>query len=243
MYDIGLILQIGLINPSTASLAPQRVVHAAQADAHMCCACGLKLELGKLKEEIRAAVREELKEAHERQLAEVAEAMKGQLKSFKLKIMAELKKGKAVESNTRSFVQRAERTVEEDDSNQHLLDDQDLGSTEADESFDTEKGINSEEETPEEFLPPMSKGKSDVGGSSGTEKVINLDASGPTIPSLTREVAAWDFIGFKQTYKKVEMIFCKSGGCVVGHFSVPHPFDLNDLQLAHLIFNDKLLQR
>ena len=65
MYAIGSIMQIGLVNPSTASMAPQRVVHDAQRVTHMCCACGLKLELGKLKDEIRAAVREELKEAHQ----------------------------------------------------------------------------------------------------------------------------------------------------------------------------------
>ena len=108
--------------------------------------------------------------------------MKGQLESFKLEIMVELKKGKAVESSTKPFAQRAERAVREDDSNQHLPDDQDLGSTEADESFDTEKGIDSREETLEKFLSPVSKGKSDVGGSSGTEKVINLDASGHYYP-------------------------------------------------------------
>ena len=150
----------------------------------MCCACSLKLELGKLKEDISAAVREELQEAHERQLAEVAKAMKGQLESFKLKIMTELKKAKAVESSIRSFAQCVQRAVGEDDSNQPLPDDQDLGSTEDDESFDTEEGIDSEEETPEKFLPHVSKGKSDDRGSSNTEKVIDLIASGPTIPSL-----------------------------------------------------------
>ena len=222
-------MQIGLVNPSTASMAPQRVVHDAQGDTHMCCACGLKLELGKLKDEIRAAVREELKEAHQRQLAEVAESMKGQLKSFKIEILAELKKAKA---------EKAKRTVGEGDSNQPIPEDQDLGSSEDDESFDTEEGIGSGEETPEEFLPPVSKGKSDVGGSSHTEKVIDLGASVPTIPSATRE----DFSGFTHTYKKSEMIFRKSDGRVVLNFSVSHPFELKDFQLAHYIFNDKLIQ-
>ena len=142
---------------------------------------------------------------------------------------------------TKPFVQRAERTIRENDSYEHLPDDQDLGSTKADESFDSEEGIDSGEETPAEFLPPTSKGKSDVGGSSSTEKVINLNATEPTIPSLTREAAQEEFSGFTWTYKKAEMIFRKFGGYVVGHFSVPNPFELNEFQLAYFIFIDKLL--
>ena len=69
----------------------------------MCCAYGIKLELGKLKEEIRVAVREELKEAYDQQLAEVAKVIKAQLESFKLEIMSELKKGKGVESSYKAL--------------------------------------------------------------------------------------------------------------------------------------------
>ena len=63
----------------------------------------------------------------------------------------------------------------------------DFDSTDRDESFDSEEKIDSGVETPDKFLPPISKAKNEVGGSSLMEKVINLVENEMIVPLPIRE--------------------------------------------------------
>ena len=170
-----LMLQVGLVNRSSSSVAPQRVIDPGQLDVHKCYACGLKTKLEKMKEEIMQAVRVELQAVQEREVSKLVDVMRAELETFKVDIIRDLKKGKTVEKSAkRPTVEHAKISEGGDDSNEELPDDLDLGSTDGDVSYDSEDDIDSGEETPDEFLSPMAKSKNDVGPSGVTDKVIDL---------------------------------------------------------------------
>ena len=75
-------LQVGLVNRSSSSVARQRLIQPGQSDVHMCCACGLNTEPGKMKEEIMQAVRVELEPAHDREISKFVEVMRVELETF-----------------------------------------------------------------------------------------------------------------------------------------------------------------
>ena len=235
-------LQVGLVNRSSSSVAPQRVIDPVQSDVHTCCACGLKTELEKIKEDIMQAVRAELQAAQEREISKFVDVMRGELETFKVDILKELKKGKGVESSSKHpTVDHAKISEGGDDSNEELRGDLDLGSTDGDASYDIEDELDSGEETPEEFLPPMAKSTNDVGPSDVTDKVGPLLDNEATVPSPEKGTPA-TLSGFNSAYQKAEMIFRKSNGRVVGPFALPSPVDPKDFKLAQFIFNDQLLQ-
>ena len=202
-------LQVGLVNRSSSSVAPQRVIDPGQLDVHTCYACGLKTMLGKMKEEIMQAVKVELQAAHDREISKFVEVMRAELETFKVYIIRDLNKGKIVETSAKCLIVEHSKVSEGgDDSNEELLEDFDLGSTDGDESYDSENDIDSGEETPDEFLPPMAQSKNEVRPSGVTDKCIDLVDNEATVPLLERETPTALSV-FNLAYQKADMIFKK----------------------------------
>ena len=191
-----------------------------------------------MKEEIMQAMRAELQAAQDLEISKFVDAIRAKLETFKIEIIRDLNKGTRVETSAKCpIVEHAKVSEGGDDSNEELPDDLDLGSIDGDESYDSEDDIDSGEETPDEFLPPMAKSKNKVGPSGVTDKCTDLVDNESTVPSPERETPAV-LSGFNSAYQKVEMIFKRSSGRVVGPFTLPSPIEPKDFKLAHFIFND-----
>ena len=183
-------------------MAHQHLIHPAQSDGHTCCACGIKIELGKMKEKIMQTVRAEPEAAHDREISKSVEVMRADLETFKVEIIRDLKKGKGVDASAKPHVEHADISEGDDNSNEELLDDLDLGHTDRDESFDSKEEIDSREETLEEFLPSVSNAENEAGVSCLTEKVTNPVDIEATIPSPTRKSPRVPLSGFRGLIRK-----------------------------------------
>ena len=105
----------------------------------------------------------ELQAQHDREVSKFAEVIRAELETFMAEIIGHLKKVKAIGASARPFEKHADISEGDEDSNEELPNDVDLDSTDGDKCFNSEKEIHSGEETPYEFLPPISKSKKRLG--------------------------------------------------------------------------------
>ena len=82
-----------------------------------------------MKEEIMQVVKAELKAAHDREISKFVKVMRVKLETIKIEIIRDLKKGKGVDASAKPHVEHADISEGDDDSNEELPDDLDLGST------------------------------------------------------------------------------------------------------------------